>query len=165
MRTRLIAATTVLAVMVITPRFATGQSWGFAGLSNQEFAKIAGGTAPTRDLTGAWDPGQAGIAGGENYFSARNVPPMTPLGHEMVARNKPGHGPYAAKVYEGNDPLTTLGDPSGFPRMVNYEFRPTRIVHTPKAVLMLYSFNQTWRIIWTDGRKLPDDPDPRWFGY
>jgi hypothetical protein len=30
---------------------------------------------------------------------------------------------------------------------------------------MLYSFNQTWRIIWTDGRKLPEDPDPRWFGY
>jgi hypothetical protein len=30
---------------------------------------------------------------------------------------------------------------------------------------MLYSFNQIWRIIWTDGRKLPDDPDPRWFGY
>jgi hypothetical protein len=68
-------------------------------------------------------------------------------------------------VYEGNDPLTTLGDPSGFPRMINYEFRPTRIVHTPRAVLMLYSFNQTWRIIWTDGRKLPEDPDPRWFGY
>jgi hypothetical protein len=83
----------------------------------------------------------------------------------MVSRNRPGHGPYSAKVYEGNDPLTTQGDPSGFPRIVNYEFRPIRIVQTPKAVVIMYSFNQTWRIIWTDGRKLPEDPDPRWFGY
>lgn len=166
MRTTVIAATWVLAVAVVVPPHASGQSWSFPGLSNEVFAAVpAGGPAPKRDLTGAWDPGQAGIAGGENYFSARKVPALTPLGQEMVARNKPGHGPYAAKVFDGNDPLTTLGDPSGFPRIVNYEFRPTRIVHTPKAVLMLYSFNQTWRIIWTDGRKLPDDPDPRWFGY
>jgi len=164
MRTTILAATIVLAAAVIVPPSATAQSWGFPGLSNEEFAKVSGGTAPKRDLTGAWDPGQAGIAGGENYFAGRDAP-MTPLGKEMVSRNKAGHGPYAAKVYEGNDPLTTRGDPSGFPRMVNYEFRPIRIVQTPKAVLMLYSFNQTWRIIWTDGRKLPDDPDPRWFGY
>jgi hypothetical protein len=166
MRTTILAGITVVLTMVSVPYQAVAQSWGFAGLPNDEFAKVTGGgPAPARDLTGAWDPGQAGIAGGENYFSGRMVPPMTPLGQKMVAENKPGHGPYSAKVYEGNDPLTTLGDPSGFPRMVNYEFRPTRIVHTPKAVLMLYSFNQTWRIIWTDGRKLPEDPDPRWFGY
>jgi hypothetical protein len=83
----------------------------------------------------------------------------------MLSRNRPGHGPESAKVFEGNDPLTTRGDPSGFPRILNYEFRPTRIVQIPGAVLMMYSFNQTWRIIWTDGRPLPEDPDPRWFGY
>ena len=22
-----------------------------------------------------------------------------------------------------------------------------------------------WRTIWMDGRKLPEDPDPRWYGY
>ena len=166
MYTRLTVAAMVVAAVVIYPSTAMPQTWGFPGLSNDAFAAIsAGGPPPARDLTGAWDPGQAGIAGGENYFTGRNMPPMTPLGKEMVSRNKPGHGPYSAKVYEGNDPLTTRGDPSGFPRMVNYEFRPTRIVQTPNAVLMLYSFNQTWRIIWTDGRKLPEDPDPRWFGY
>jgi hypothetical protein len=30
---------------------------------------------------------------------------------------------------------------------------------------MLYAFNKTWRVIWMDGRQLPKDPDPRWFGY
>jgi hypothetical protein len=157
-----VMATIALAL----PSASSAQEWGFPGLGNAEFAAIpAGGPAPRRDLTGAWDPGQAGIACGDNYFNARTVPPLTPLGKEMLSRNRPTHGPYTAKVFEGNDPLTTQGDPSGFPRILNYEFRPMRIVQTPKAVLMLYSFNQSWRIIWTDGRALPKDPDPRWFGY
>ncbi len=166
MRTHLMRAMVVGATALIGASAAAAQDWSFPGLGNAEFAAIpAGGPAPRRDLTGAWDPGQAGIAGGDNYFSGRSVPPLTPRGEEMLSRNKPGHGPYSAKVFEGNDPLTTRGDPSGFPRIVNYEFRPIRIVQTPDAVLMLYSFNQSWRIIWTDGRKLPEDPDPRWFGY
>ena len=166
MRTRLTVAATVAAAVMIFTSSAMAQSWSFPGLSNADFAAIpAGGPAPPRDLTGAWDPGGAGIAGGENYFSGRNMAPLTPRGQEMLSRNKPGHGPQSANVSEGNDPLTTRGDPSGFPRIVNYEFRPIRIVQMPNAVLIMYSFNQTWRIIWTDGRKLPEDPDPRWFGY
>jgi hypothetical protein len=30
---------------------------------------------------------------------------------------------------------------------------------------MLYMFEKRWRVIWTDGRALPRDPDPRWYGY
>jgi hypothetical protein len=26
-------------------------------------------------------------------------------------------------------------------------------------------FERRWRVIWTDGRPLPKDPDPRWYGY
>jgi hypothetical protein len=166
MRTRLTVAAVVAAAVAICSSRVMAQSWSFPGLGNAEFAAIAaGGPAPARDLTGAWDPGGAGIAGGENYFSGRNMAPLTPRGKEMLSRNRPGHGPESAKVFEGNDPLTTRGDPSGFPRIVNYEFRPIRIVQIPNAVMIMYSFNQTWRIIWTDGRKLPEDPDPRWFGY
>jgi hypothetical protein len=30
-------------------------------------------------------------------------------------------------------------------------------------VLILYEFNRKWRVIWTDGRRLPQNPDePRW---
>ena len=32
-------------------------------------------------------------------------------------------------------------------------------------MLMLYMFEQRWRTIWTDGRALPQDPEPRWYGY
>ena len=163
---RFAIAAMVAAAVTLCPSGATAQSWSFPGLANDEFKAIQpGGPPPRRDLTGAWDPGGAGIAGGDGYFNGRQMAPLTPLGKEMLSRNRPGHGPESAKVFEGNDPLTTRGDPSGFPRILNYEFRPTRIVQIPGAVLMMYSFNQTWRIIWTDGRPLPEDPDPRWFGY
>jgi hypothetical protein len=38
-------------------------------------------------------------------------------------------------------------------------------VQTKNQVLILYEFNKKWRVIWTDGRPLPKDPDPRWWGY
>src|SRR2546427_12321439 len=66
---------------------------------------------------------------------------------------------------EVNDPLSTMGDPTGFPRIILYELRPVQILHTPESVLMLYMFEKRWRVIWTDGRQLPKDPDPRWYGY
>ena len=83
----------------------------------------------------------------------------------MARRNKPGNGPRLVPVAEINDPLSTLGDPSGFPRLVTFEFRPVQIVHTPNQVLMLYMFEKRYRVIWTDGRTLPQNPDPRWYGY
>ena len=66
---------------------------------------------------------------------------------------------------EVNDPLSTMGDPAGFPRILLYELRPVQILQTPESVLMLYMFEKRWRVIWTDGRQLPTDPDPRWYGY
>jgi len=83
----------------------------------------------------------------------------------MVRLNKPGNGSRSVPVAEINDPLSTMGDPSGFPRLVTFELRPVQIVHTPNQVLMLYMFEKRWRVIWTDGRELPRDPDPRWYGY
>jgi hypothetical protein len=40
-----------------------------------------------------------------------------------------------------------------------------QIVQTPNQVLILYLYEKRWRVIWTDGRPLPKDPDPRWYGY
>ena len=50
-------------------------------------------------------------------------------------------------------------------REVLYELRPFQVVQTPNQVLILYMFEKRWRVIWTDGRPLPKDPDPRWYGY
>jgi hypothetical protein len=63
-----------------------------------------------------------------------------------------------------NDPLDSC-DPAGFPRNLLFELRPFQVVQTPNQVLMLYQYQRVWRVIWTDGRELPKDPDPRWYGY
>ncbi len=162
------AVSAIVAVAVLTG-LSTGlaQTWNFPGMTAEAFdAAPAGGPAPARDLTGLWDAGRGGI-GGQGQAAARDAAraSFTPLGEEMVQLNKPGNGPRAASVAENNDPLSTVGDPSGFPRNVNYELRTVQMVHTADHVLMLYAFNRRWRVIWTDGRALPEDPDPRWFGY
>lgn len=41
----------------------------------------------------------------------------------------------------------------------------TKIVHTPKLLVMLYEVNAMYRQIFTDGRPLPEDPAPGWNGY
>ena len=167
MQQRMTVAACVLVPVLAWPSAGSAQTWGFPGMSNEAFDAVPpGGPAPRRDLTGLWDAGSGGI-GGQGQAAARDAAraPLTPLGEQLMSLNKPGNGSRAVSVAENNDPLSTIGDPSGFPRILNYELRTIQMVHTPNQVLMLYAFNQTWRVIWTDGRKLPDDPDPRWFGY
>lgn len=134
------------------------QPWNNPGLALGPPAPA--GPAPLRDVSGIWDAGGAGISG-----PGHPAPPLTPLGLEMIKAIKPGNGPRIAPVAEINDPLSTIGDPAGFPRLVLYELRPFQVVQTPDSVLMLYMFEKRWRVIWTDSRELPTDPDPRWYGY
>jgi hypothetical protein len=43
--------------------------------------------------------------------------------------------------------------------------QPRKIIQTPKEVLIIYEANDGLRQIFTDGRPLPVDPQPWWFGY
>jgi hypothetical protein len=165
-RTLFACAGALAALLTLAPS-GHAQTWNSPGLSTQEFKSMPpGGPAPRRDISGVWDAGAGGIGGAaqEGEREAARAP-FTPLGEKMMQRNKPGNGPRAPGVSEINDPLSTLGDPTGFPRIVNYELRPVQIVQTPNQVLLLYMFEHRWRVIWTDGRSLPKDPDPRWYGY
>ena len=125
---------------------------------------------PIRDLSGTWDPGGGT---GIQAFGAKNMPsdgkpehelPYTPLGREKFLANKPGFGVTEVPAAQVNDPVDFC-DPQGTPRNSLYELRVTQIAQLPNKVLILYEFNQVWRVIWTDGHALPKDPDPRWFGY
>jgi hypothetical protein len=53
--------------------------------------------------------------------------------------------------------------PLGVPRAELIAF-PFKIVQTPGLIVVMYEDN-TRRQIYTDGRKLPDDPNPTWLGY
>jgi hypothetical protein len=54
--------------------------------------------------------------------------------------------------------------PEGMP-LVEMAPAPYKIVQTPGLTLMLYERDTTFRQVYTDGRKLPDDPQPSWLGY
>ena len=41
----------------------------------------------------------------------------------------------------------------------------TKIVQTPGLIVMLFESDGSHRQIYTDGRKLPENPDPIWLGY
>jgi hypothetical protein len=148
-----------IAVFASAVTLAQMKPWNNAGLAPGAPAGPSA-PAPRRDLSGTWDAGTGGI-----QPTGHVAAPFTARGEQMARANKPGNGTRIVSVTDDNDPLSTMGDPTGFPRIVLYELRPFQIVQTPNQVLMLYMFEKRWRVIWTDGRALPNDPDPRWYGY
>src|SRR2546426_2321688 len=152
----------LVAALMCLSGVTLAQTWNSSGLPRSVFESPEGkpAPAPPRDLTGTWDAGPGGVAGPGHVAS-----PFTPWAQERLKDIKPGNGPRAVTEEFINDPLSIMCDPAGFPRLLLYELRPVQIVQTPNQVLMLYMFEKRWRVIWTDGRALPKDPDPRWYGY
>jgi hypothetical protein len=138
------------------------QPWSNGGLLRMPADLGPDGPAPRRDLTGIWDTARGGIGA----RGARGTPaPLTAWG-EMVGRtHKSGDGLRMVPAEQINDPLSTLGDPSGYPRNLLFELRQVQFLHTPASVVVLHMWERRWRVIWTDGRTLPQNPDPRWYGY
>ena len=143
--------------------------------------------APRRDISGIWDAAEAdggrqpsgalehpaleaprgqGVEGGRPDETGIMRPlQYTPLGLEALKANKPsGPGVRQVPAALSNDPLDQC-DPIGFPRMELFELRTVDLVQTADKVIFLNEWYGNWRIIWTDGRELPKDPDPRWNGY
>lgn len=63
----------------------------------------------------------------------------------------------------GNTTLSTDCVPLGVPQSFVTPY-PFQIVQTPKLVVMIFEYPNTFRIIPTDGRPHPPDPDPTWMG-
>jgi hypothetical protein len=127
--------------------------------------------APKRDLSGVWDgTAEGGIQpkGPKEFVDdAAHVGhdvPYTALGKAARKLNKPGEGEEQVPAAEVNDPVDFC-DPQGFPRLELYELRLIELAQTKNQVIYLDQFYQNFRIIWTDGRPLPKDPESRWFGY
>jgi hypothetical protein len=135
--------------------------------------------APRRDISGTWEPA-AGPQVGVQADGAKEMPssgkpehelPFTALGREAFLANKPSVGATMVLSAVTNDPVkggvTGTGcDPVGFPRLVLWNLRTSRIIQTPENVVVLYLFNKKWRVIRTDLQELPKEFDePRWFGY
>jgi hypothetical protein len=142
------------------------------------------------DLAGIWTRSNAALGWGGGSTCpdcgdrgfGNDTPPFTPLGQKMFDANKPSYGrslgtPDAAAHPEehigrrravppsnGTDPYQYC-NPEGVTRALIYP-DPIEFVQLPDRIYQHYMWGYGIRPIWTDGRKLPDDPDqPRWWGY
>lgn len=91
----------------------------------------------------------------------------------IAADMKPGEVPYqpwAAQLFKARqDGALGKTDPAarcipGMPKLDALPY-PFKIIETPGMVMMLFEGFTTYRQIFTDGRELPKDPNPTWFGY
>jgi hypothetical protein len=116
--------------------------------------------ADPHDLSGVWR------RRGGNLTMSNDVPPMTPEGQAKFNATKPGYGPRSVPPAVGNDPMGTC-DPLGLTRLIFFEVagRPMEMIQIPGRVIQFFEWGHVWREIWTDGRELPKDPEPRWLGY
>jgi hypothetical protein len=166
--------------------------WNSVPLRKSAYDGLKPAPAPRRDLSGEWfaagDPAAGGAppgiqpSGAHEYPAVlkgnnsppggepdeRNIPrqlPYTPLGEATLKAHKPtGLSVRSVPAVLGNDPLD-ICDPPGFPRLELYEFRMIEIAQMPDHMIVLSQLTRTWRTIWTDGRELPKNPEPRWNGY
>lgn len=94
-----------------------------------------------------------------------NVPDLTPYGKKLFdATLTDFKSPEGTRVTNSKDGMLKC-DPLGWPRWFGYNYGIENIV-LPDRVLQFIEWGHTWRTIWTDGRKLPENPpEPRWLGY
>jgi hypothetical protein len=55
--------------------------------------------------------------------------------------------------------------PLGIPGAEILAYAPFKIIQADKEIVILYEVDNTHRQVYTDGRKLPVDPQPTWLGY
>lgn len=115
--------------------------------------------AHKRDLSGLWHYESTGAS--EPVAPDSLIPPMTPWAKARFDAERPGYGP--RRSAGGNDPILQC-DPIGFPRVM-FLNTPFEFVQTKGRVIQFFEHEHEYRTIWTDGRSLPDDADPTWYGY
>jgi len=148
------------------------EKWNTPSPPEPYWEKIKSAPAPKHDISGTWDAG--GVPQGVQPNGAYEYPddpehvghdvPYSASGKEARLKNKPGTGMGQFPVAEVNDPVDYC-DPAGMPRNDLFELRTLEILQKADQVVILNQNNDAWRIIWTDGRKLPEDAAPRWNGY
>jgi hypothetical protein len=111
------------------------------------------------DLSGIWRPSV-------NPVAVRSL-------QEDIARalREVPMQPWAAKLYEerkatqGREHPRVRCLPRGVPNAMVWRGGPFKFVHTPGLTLILFEEFVTFRQVFTDGRSLPADPQPAWWGY
>ena len=157
---RIIFVTSSIIAMMIAPAAAQWLKYPTAGIPRTPDGKPnLSAPAPKQadgkpDLSGLWRP-----IGGYVGNIAKDL--------------KPGEVPFqpwAEELYKHRRATQSQDDPTascivgGVPRsdLVGY---PLKILNAPGMLVILYEAVHSYRQIFSDGRPLPEDPNPAWFGY
>lgn len=168
----------LLAAFVLLSRFETHAQWlnePMKGAPRTGQGKInLAAPAPRRDgvpdLSGIWQvradprpPGPSGLgeSGNSKYFRdvladyKPNEAPLTPFGADLLRKNIAGG-------LAASPPVNCL--PDALPR-ADLLPEPFKVVQSRNLIVFLYEVGTTFRQIFLDGRRLPQDPTPSWNGY
>ena len=152
----------------VTPTATTTYVLNVAGPDNAMLTKSVTVTVTGLATTGASTPAKAArlpdgkpdFSGVYGFAGLRNAtPPALKPGAEKYRIVREGN------QIRGNTTLTTGADcnPLGVPQSFVTPY-PIQFVHTPKLLVMMFEYPNTFRIIPTDGRAHTVDPDPTFMG-
>jgi hypothetical protein len=112
---------------------------------------------------GRWEAGSVRALATGRDSHRRTSPPNLPPGSVPFQ-------PWAEKLYkerranDGRDDPTASCIVGGVPRSDAVPY-PFKILHEKNLVVILYEAVHSYRQIFADGRSLPEDMNPSWFGY
>jgi hypothetical protein len=103
------------------------------------------------DFSGVWSPDRTFIYDINEALKKGDTLPIQPWALDLTKKRPSVDDPEANCL------------PTGVPRMAPY---PWSIVQGPKHLYFMFEGNiHSYRQIFMDGRKHPDDPDPTWYGH
>ena len=109
--------------------------------------------------------------------TAAGTPSLQGTWRPALPRHDPGEGmdvplqPWARALYEerrrtnGANRPTIHCLPAGIPDGMMVRGLPWKVVQTPDVTIILIEEFTYFRQIFSDGRRLPSDPNPTWLGY
>jgi hypothetical protein len=119
------------------------------------------------DLSGMWEAEKRSLSDG---FGGSG--PRTEQFRDIGAGLAGGlpYQPWAANLAKARNAENSKDNPDprclplGILQMHTHPF-PRKVIQTPGLLIILHERNMEYRQIFTDGRPLPDDPQPSWNGY
>ncbi len=91
-----------------------------------------------------------------------------------IAADLPGGAPFlpwAKAVHDERQKALGVGAPTerclphGIPDAMLTRTLPFKMIQNPGLTIILYEEFNNWRQVFSDGRSLPEDPQPTWLGY
>ena len=176
-----VACATVVAltgIQIVSGHAQAARSGGGRAQSPQPVQKYTitvippGGPAPRLpdghvDLSGHWLPNSAG----QGVSGREGVDPVARMQFDpkVTPEEKPSFQAWAEAKINSMTPVekelaksSVNCMPRGLPAIWLQNPYSTVIVHTPTMMAQLYEVLNNWRLVYTDGRPLPKDPEP-WF--